>query len=101
MFLICVHIIHSGRISTLQAAKRHSIHLTWDREVLDVLADGYNVKYGARSIQHEVRLMCYSLFTTTGDIGLYLGTMSNVLNHHCLHHTSVLIHLSLSITSGL
>ena len=33
---------------------RHSICLTWDREVLDVLSDGYNVKYGARSIQHEV-----------------------------------------------
>ena len=33
---------------------RHSIQLHWEREALDVLADGYNVKYGARSIQHEV-----------------------------------------------
>ena len=38
----------------LQARERHSIALSWDREVLDVLADGYNVKYGARSLQHEV-----------------------------------------------
>ena len=37
-----------------QAEKKHSIHLTWEREVLDVLADGYNVKYGARSLLHEV-----------------------------------------------
>ena len=34
--------------------ERHSIDLTWEREALDVLADGYNVKYGARSIKHEV-----------------------------------------------
>ena len=38
----------------LQAVKRHSIELSWTKEVLDVLADGYNVKYGARSIHHEV-----------------------------------------------
>ena len=82
-----MHIIHSGCITTLQAAKRHSIHLTWDREVLDVLADGYNVKYGARSIQHEVRLVCFNLFTMTGDTGLYLAAMSNVLNHQCSHHS--------------
>ena len=31
--------------------------MTWDREVLDVLADGYDVHYGARSIKHEVRLI--------------------------------------------
>ena len=42
-----------------QAEKRHSISLSWDREVLDILADGYNVKYGARSIQHEVGIRLY------------------------------------------
>jgi len=64
-----VHIVHSDGMTTLQAEKRHSIHLTWDREVLDVLADGYNVKYGARSIQHEVHgdLVGYNLFTGTQD----------------------------------
>lgn len=33
--------------------------MTWDREVLDVLADGYDVHYGARSIKHEVRLILF------------------------------------------
>lgn len=28
--------------------------LSWDREVLDVLADGYDVHYGARSVKFEV-----------------------------------------------
>lgn len=37
-----------------RAADRHHISLTWDKEVLDVLADGYDVHYGARSIKHEV-----------------------------------------------
>jgi ATP-dependent Clp protease ATP-binding subunit ClpB len=38
----------------LKAKERHSIDLSWDKEVVDILADGYNVKYGARSIHHEV-----------------------------------------------
>ncbi|XP_071989878.1 mitochondrial disaggregase isoform X2 [Engystomops pustulosus] len=38
----------------LKAKQRHDITLIWDREVMDVLADGYNVHYGARSIKHEV-----------------------------------------------
>jgi ATP-dependent Clp protease ATP-binding subunit ClpB len=37
-----------------RAKERHSIDLSWDKEVVDILADGYNVKYGARSIHHEV-----------------------------------------------
>ncbi|XP_019359927.1 PREDICTED: caseinolytic peptidase B protein homolog isoform X2 [Gavialis gangeticus] len=37
-----------------KAKMRHSITLLWDREVMDVLADGYNLHYGARSIKHEV-----------------------------------------------
>ncbi|XP_071289704.1 mitochondrial disaggregase isoform X4 [Agelaius tricolor] len=38
----------------LKAKARHNITLQWDREVMDVLADGYNLHYGARSIKHEV-----------------------------------------------
>lgn len=38
-----------------QAKARHNITLLWDREVMDVLADGYNLHYGARSIKHEVK----------------------------------------------
>ncbi|XP_064414101.1 mitochondrial disaggregase isoform X2 [Latimeria chalumnae] len=37
-----------------KAKQRHSITLQWDREVMDVLVDGYNLHYGARSIKHEV-----------------------------------------------
>ena len=43
--------------SLIQALDRHDIHMSWDREVLDVLADGYDVHYGARSIKHEARLI--------------------------------------------
>uniref|UniRef100_A0A8D3BUN4 ClpB family mitochondrial disaggregase n=1 Tax=Scophthalmus maximus TaxID=52904 RepID=A0A8D3BUN4_SCOMX len=37
-----------------QAKQRHDITLQWDRPVLDLLAGGYNMHYGARSIKHEV-----------------------------------------------
>ncbi|XP_078078791.1 mitochondrial disaggregase [Mustelus asterias] len=37
-----------------KAKQRHDINLQWDREVMDVLAEGYNLHYGARSIKHEV-----------------------------------------------
>lgn len=38
----------------LQADKKHEIELSWDSDILSILADGYNVHYGARSIKHEV-----------------------------------------------
>ncbi|KAL2096273.1 hypothetical protein ACEWY4_008421 [Coilia grayii] len=37
-----------------KAKQRHNITLLWDGPVLDLLAGGYNVHYGARSIKHEV-----------------------------------------------
>ncbi|XP_030634630.1 caseinolytic peptidase B protein homolog [Chanos chanos] len=37
-----------------KAKQRHNITLLWDRPVLDLLAEGYNLHYGARSIKHEV-----------------------------------------------
>ena len=30
------------------------MELVWDHQVVDVLADGYDVHYGARSIKYEV-----------------------------------------------
>lgn len=47
---------HADRLLSdpYQAKQRHNITLLWDREVADVLVDGYNVHYGARSIKHEV-----------------------------------------------
>ncbi|XP_076040001.1 mitochondrial disaggregase-like isoform X2 [Oratosquilla oratoria] len=38
----------------VQAHRKHKIDLKFDPIVLDVIADGYNVYYGARSIKHEV-----------------------------------------------
>merc|ERR1712203_225944 len=37
-----------------KAKAKHDIDLIWDTQVLNHLADGYNVYYGARSIKHEV-----------------------------------------------
>ncbi|KAJ2950442.1 hypothetical protein O0L34_g8682 [Tuta absoluta] len=37
-----------------KARARHSVELRWEGGVLGALADGYDVHYGARSIQHEV-----------------------------------------------
>ncbi|XP_036418637.1 caseinolytic peptidase B protein homolog [Colossoma macropomum] len=37
-----------------KAKQRHNITLLWERPVLELLARGYNVHYGARSIKHEV-----------------------------------------------
>lgn len=37
-----------------RASQRHKIELTWDKRVISLVADGYNVHYGARSIKHEV-----------------------------------------------
>ncbi|XP_078013113.1 mitochondrial disaggregase isoform X2 [Phascolarctos cinereus] len=42
-----------------RAKQRHDITLLWDREVADVLVDGYNVHYGARSIRHEEKVKQY------------------------------------------
>lgn len=37
-----------------QALEKHKIKLVWDHSVLAILADGYDVHYGARSIKYEV-----------------------------------------------
>ena len=37
-----------------QALNRHKIELTWDKRGFAVIADAYDVHYGARSIKHEV-----------------------------------------------
>ncbi|XP_026302171.1 caseinolytic peptidase B protein homolog [Apis mellifera] len=37
-----------------RAKKRHKIELKWNREVLSLLAEGYDTHYGARSIKYEV-----------------------------------------------
>ncbi|RCH95406.1 hypothetical protein CU098_009650 [Rhizopus stolonifer] len=37
-----------------KSRKRHGITMTWETDVVDALADGYNIRYGARSIKYEV-----------------------------------------------
>lgn len=37
-----------------RAQLRHKMELTWDKRIVGVIADEYNVHYGARSIKHEV-----------------------------------------------
>jgi len=37
-----------------RGSERHDMEVRFDPAVLDLLADGYNVHYGARSIKHEV-----------------------------------------------
>jgi len=37
-----------------RAKRRHGITISWEPGVLSLLAEGYNIYYGARSIQHEV-----------------------------------------------
>jgi len=43
-----------------RARQRHEVELSWDRSVLSLLAQGYNVYYGARSIKHEVERLVVS-----------------------------------------
>merc|ERR1719150_522829 len=43
-----------------RARTKHNIELTWDKSVLSLLAEGYNVYYGARSIKHEVERVVVS-----------------------------------------
>ena len=38
----------------VRANRNHNITLSWDNDVIDILADGYDIHYGARSIKHEV-----------------------------------------------
>lgn len=50
--MLCVFVI--------QAKQRHNITLMWDGPVLELLAGGYNLHYGARSIKHEVMISLQS-----------------------------------------
>uniref|UniRef100_A0A672LIB2 ClpB family mitochondrial disaggregase n=1 Tax=Sinocyclocheilus grahami TaxID=75366 RepID=A0A672LIB2_SINGR len=43
-----------------KAKQRHNITLLWERPVLELLAGGYNLHYGARSIKHEVLINTYT-----------------------------------------
>ena len=53
------------RFILYQAKDKHEVELTWDGPVLDILAEGYNVAYGARSVKHEVERNVVSLLANT------------------------------------
>ncbi|XP_066925918.1 mitochondrial disaggregase-like [Clytia hemisphaerica] len=53
-----------------RAKRKHSIELQWDNDVLDILADGYDVHYGARSIKHEVERKVVNQLAAAHERGL-------------------------------
>ncbi|KAI8972019.1 P-loop containing nucleoside triphosphate hydrolase protein [Mycotypha africana] len=50
-----------------KARTRHGITLTWDPEVVNVLAEGYNIRYGARSIKYEVERKVVNLIAKANE----------------------------------
>ncbi|KAA0199447.1 caseinolytic peptidase B protein [Fasciolopsis buskii] len=66
-----------------KAKQRHSIDLTWDREVIDLIVDGYDVYYGARSIMYEVERRIISVLALADEQGLiYPGCHVQVTVSH-------------------
>lgn len=53
-----------------KAKKNHGMELTWETEVLNVLADGYDIRYGARSIKHEVERRVINQVAAAHEQGL-------------------------------
>lgn len=52
------------------ARRRHGLQLEWEPGVLGLLADGYDVHYGARSIHHEVQRRAVTLLAAAAERGL-------------------------------
>ncbi|RWS00964.1 caseinolytic peptidase B protein-like protein, partial [Dinothrombium tinctorium] len=52
-----------------RSADKHHIELTWDKSVVDVLIQGYNVYYGARSIKHEVERRVVNQLAAAHEFG--------------------------------
>ncbi|XP_052078272.1 caseinolytic peptidase B protein homolog [Mytilus californianus] len=53
-----------------QAEKKHNMKLLWDHNVVDILADGYDVHYGARSIKYEVERRVVTQLAMAHERGL-------------------------------
>ncbi|XP_055330819.1 caseinolytic peptidase B protein homolog [Paramacrobiotus metropolitanus] len=53
-----------------KAKKHHQLDITWDHAVIDSLADAYNVRYGARSIKHEVERRIVNELAAAHEEGL-------------------------------
>lgn len=61
-----------------KAKEKHKIELLWEREIEGVLADGYDVHYGARSIKYEVERRVVSQLAAAHERGV-IGTGSSVV----------------------
>lgn len=61
-----------------RAKKRHKIELKWNREVLSLLAEGYDTHYGARSIKYEIERRVVNQLAAAHERG-QLG-MSIIIN---------------------
>ncbi|KAJ9594937.1 hypothetical protein L9F63_013753, partial [Diploptera punctata] len=60
-----------------KAMEKHKIELCWDRGVETVLADGYDVHYGARSIKYEVERRVVNQLAAAHERG-FIGHGSTV-----------------------
>jgi ATP-dependent Clp protease ATP-binding subunit ClpB len=56
---------------------KHKIKLIWDHSVLAILADGYDVHYGARSIKYEVERQVINQLAAAHERGI-IGNGSTV-----------------------
>ncbi|CAH8541362.1 unnamed protein product [Heterobilharzia americana] len=66
-----------------KALKRHSLNITWSREVVDLIVDGYDVYYGARSINYEIERRIISLLALADEQGyLHPGCNVNISVSH-------------------
>ena len=60
-----------------------SVEILWDKEVLNFLADGYNMYYGARSIKHEVERRVVTQLALAHETGqLTSGSTVRLLVDH-------------------
>ena len=77
------------------AKQRHNIELTWKvPEVQSLLAQGYDIHYGARSIKYEVDRRVVTLLALSHEQGL-LQPNCNVavsVNHHDSKNWPILQH---------
>uniref|UniRef100_A0A5K3EFZ8 ANK_REP_REGION domain-containing protein n=1 Tax=Mesocestoides corti TaxID=53468 RepID=A0A5K3EFZ8_MESCO len=80
-----------------KAKSRHSISLSWDREVIDLIVDGYDVYYGARSITYEIERRIISQLALADERGK-LGPNCKV--HLKVSHPSALDERKSASSSG-
>ncbi|KAF1744698.1 hypothetical protein MXB_1292 [Myxobolus squamalis] len=52
-----------------KAYNNHKIKLTWEPDLLNVLSDGYDIHYGARSLKHEVEKKLVNKIASLHDEG--------------------------------